>query len=128
MSWPVVTPNPVPVGSTSYPAYQGLFDGVTMLLNRVTNTLASIPVLPNPEGLKDAQGNWLTPVISVLDFIIVVTLFIAFFVIFSRVSGTGGTSLFRGIFGSKDIPTVNISSAVQRQSTSYYGNGKPWLK
>ena len=95
------TPHPIPtLAPSARSAYEGMGDIITALWNRISNTLQSIPVIPNQAGLFDAQGNWLTPVFSFYDFMIAAICLGAFISLFITLSGYAGRGLVSSTISS----------------------------
>lgn len=68
----------------------GLYDSVSFTLNRVVSFLQSVPVVPNSNGLFDASGNWLTPIVSLYDMLLYFLAIILAYAILARLSGGSG--------------------------------------
>lgn len=134
MNWPVVTPHPVPLGDiSSWPRSAGLFDITDNIFQRVVFFLDRVPVVPNANGLYDQNGNWLEPVVSVLDFLVISALIVSFFVIFSRLAGNPGSiywgSALRGVKDVKEPKYQNNRDRIYGKRVGDRGrlsNGKPW--
>lgn len=84
-------PRPLPTMPPSFNPGQTMFDGVDQTITKVTDVLASVPIIPNSQGLFDpATGEWLPPVLSALDVLIAFVIIGTTFSLILRLSGLSG--------------------------------------
>lgn len=106
------TPHPIPtLAPDAASAYQVSFEFVDQFWNRILTTLASIPIIPNSQGLFDRNGIWLQPALSLLD-VMVASIFLgAFFLLIFTLAGFSGNGMVSSalsgstrIGSQKDLP------------------------